>query len=53
MSLGVKVASERVASEVRGEKGVLIDDVEKQRLDEAKAPCLNQRRQTRISTRYT
>ena len=24
-----------------GEEGVLIDDIEKQRLDEARAPCLN------------
>ena len=42
----MKVADEKVASEVKGERGVLIDDVEKQRLDEARAPCLNWRRQT-------
>ena len=40
--LGVKVADE----ELRGRAGVLIDDVEKQRLSEASAPCPNRRRQT-------
>lgn len=48
----VEVASEKVASEEKkGERGVLIDDVEKQRLDEASAPCLNQRRLTRTGAR--
>jgi hypothetical protein len=32
--------------------GVLIDDVEKQGLEEARAPCLNRRRQTRTSARH-
>lgn len=39
----------RIESEVkRGEGVVLIDDVEKQRLRGARAPCLNGRRQTRM-----
>jgi hypothetical protein len=45
---GVKVG---VRNEVEG-RGVLIDDVEKQRLAEVRAPCLNQRRQTRTGARY-
>ena len=50
--MGVKVAGERVASKVReGERRVLIDDVEKQRLGEARAPCPNRRRQTGTGAR--
>jgi hypothetical protein len=35
-----------------GRGGVLIDDVEKQRLDDARAPCPNQQRQTRTGARH-
>ena len=38
---GVKIAEEKVASEVGGREGFLINDVEKQRLNEEPAPCLN------------
>lgn len=38
---GVKIAEEKVASEVGGREGFLIDDVERQRLNEELAPCLN------------
>ena len=41
----MKVVDERSCERGEGgQEGVLIDDVEKQRLDEARAPCLNQSR---------
>jgi hypothetical protein len=39
MSWGVKVID--ATGGEGAERGVLIEDVEKQRLDEARAPCLN------------
>jgi hypothetical protein len=51
-ALGVKVADDEELRGRAGRDGVLIDDVEKQRLDEATAPCLSRRRQTRAGARY-
>ena len=51
-ALGVKVADDEELRGRAGRDGVLIDDVEKQRLDEARAPCLNQRCQTQAGTRH-
>jgi len=50
--LGVKVADDEELRGRAGRDGVLIDDVEKQRLDEARAPCPSWRRQTRTSARH-